>query len=225
VRKIVVERSEQTLEQLKPHFWMVRDDYRIKQREIAANLQRPDLDFKEGTSKALLDFLIASVAAGNRVAPDDRNEVKKKLKQARAVRCNIQTSCQLWKYDDSLHDNLRKGLKISSRYVTFLEDAVAAVGKLPRGAKRFGPFKKFVRALAKRYDSATDHPAIVKFNNSRGPNRRCSGTFADLLEKTYAQASEIWKVSGLNFRLAAPTTREARLDYARKEVQSMRRDR
>ena len=112
----------------------------------------------------------------------------------------------------------------SIRLEDFAERNFAKIGKFEQGRQRYRAFDKFVRTLAQHFERATSETAIVKLNNSRGPNQRCSGAFADLLEVIYAEAKEIWKVSGLKPRFAAPSNREARLDYARKLLQLMRRD-
>jgi len=39
----------------------------------------------------------------------------------------------------------------------------------------------------------------------------------------YRQAEAIWKRAGLQANLSAPTSKDARLDYARKQIQAMRR--
>jgi hypothetical protein len=209
-------RAKRDVERLQPFLKMILESSNVRQREAAAKLKHPDPTFQEGTSKALFEFLIASVAAAHRTSRVDRKFMMLEVKRRRAATRKIAAACALWKSDD-LPDDLWREYLISIWHKNFAERSLARIEKLKVGRPPFRAFDKFVLTLADRYKRATGQDAIVKFNNAREP--RCYGDFADLIEESYGQAIQVLNASGLRSRLAAPTDKAGRLDHARKVIQ------
>src|SRR5262249_17963612 len=89
--------------------------------------------------------------------------------------------------------------------------------QLRRGRSRYRGYAKFVRSMAEAYETATNRSAVVKVNNGE-----CNGPDSKLLEAAFADAETIWKATGFSKPIDGPP-RNARLDYARKEVQAARK--
>lgn len=211
--------AKRDVERLQPCLKMILESSNVSQREVAAKLKNPDPTFQEGTSKALFDFLFASIAAAHRTSPADRKFTMLEVKRRRAATRKIAAACRLWKTDD-LPDDLWRAYLISIWHENFAERNLARIEKLKVGRPQYRAFDKLVRTLAEHYRRATGQDAIVKFDNAREP--RCSGDFADLIEESYGQAIKVLNASGIRNRLAAPTDKAARLEYARKVTQRSR---
>ena len=83
---------------------------------------------------------------------------------------------------------------------------------LRRGRSRYRAYARFVRSIAQAYVAATNESAIVKVNSGK--------PFSELLEAAFDDAKAIWKAAGFSEPIDGPHDRNARLDYARKEMQA-----
>jgi hypothetical protein len=211
--------AERDVDRLRPYLKTIRKSSNVRQRETAAKLKNANPTFQDGTSKALFVFLFASIAAAHRISPSDRKFMVLEVKRRRAATRKIAAACRLWKFGD-LPDDLWRAYLVSIWHENLVERNLARIGKPKVGRPQYRAFDKFVRSLAEQYKHATGQDAIVKFDNAREP--RCSGDFADLIEESYRQALKVLHTSGIRNRLAAPTDKAARLDYARKVAQRTR---
>ena len=220
--KTAVKRCNRDVERLKPSLDLVFEDCSLRRRELAAKISKPDPRFREETSKIIILFLFAGIAAANRVTRADRVQIKKMLRGRQAARRAIEAGCFAWRRYDLLHDDLAKALETSKRYEEFAASAVDELKKLKRGARPYSAFDNFIRALAQQYTLATGEEARVQSNNALEYNDRCSGAFAEFLEECFDQSKKIWSAAGFKSHLPAPIPKGGRLEYARKALQPKR---
>ena len=217
--KTAVKRCNRDVERLKPSLDLVFEDCSLRRRELAAKISKPDPRFREETSKIIILFLFAGIAAANRVTPADRVQIKIMLRSRQAARRAIEAGCLAWKRYDLLHDDLAKALETSKRYEEFAASAVDELKRLKRGARPYSAFDNFIRALAQQYTLATGEEARVQFNYALEDDDR---PFAVLLEECFDQSKKIWSAAGFKSRLPASNEKGGRLEYARKALQPKR---
>jgi len=185
-----------------------------------AAVQIDDPEFGDETAFALIRFLLASVAALNRVTPADRKLARAEIKRRRLATRKIAAVCQLWK-KDRLPQYLWNALIDSIWNEISSERALVKITKPSQGRPQHRAFRKLIEMLAQNYQRTTGRKPLVKFNIAPVKvKRRYSGPFADLVEVVHSQAMEVWKASGFKpGQLPAPNNLEARLDSARKALQ------
>jgi hypothetical protein len=215
-----VEPAKRDLELLKPHFRLVRTNEAYSRWEAAAGLNQPDGKFRDEVAYAVIRFLTGSIAAAHRAMPADRKALEHRLKRDRRAKYLIAQCCRL--YGENVPSYLEAVLKEAIDREVAVEHAITQLGVFKRGKQPYREFGKLVRSLGVHYRSATNKAPIVKFNNARGAGERCSGHFAELIEAAFAVAKLAWTRSGIKAPLFSPTSKDQRLDYARKELQPKR---
>jgi hypothetical protein len=214
-----VEPAEADLERLRPHLKQVFDDATRLRWENAAGLGNRNPEFQDGIAKAIIRFLTGNIAARYPVKPTDRNSLKRDLQRTYKVIILLQKACRL--YGKSVPPYLEKTLLRAKEHEAFIEQTIEPIRLLKRGKRRYSAFSKFVCAIASQYHFASGNHAVVAYKE--WTSNQYSGPVADLIEAVFKTASTIWEKSGLGLTLAAPVTKNSRLEYARKELQSLRR--
>jgi hypothetical protein len=210
--------AERDIEQLKPHLKLLFDEAASSRWQSAAVLNSTDTQFRDGIGQAITHLLIGSLAASHRVRPADRKEIKILADRERDATRLIAEACRL--YGGEVPNHLETALLLSTHRELAMERNAAQIAKLRPGRPRYRAFARFVRLAALAYERATNKSAIVKVDNARAAGDRCSGPFGELLEAAFADAAAIYKRAGFRTGLDSPRDKDARLDYARKTMQT-----
>jgi len=205
------------LEQLKQRLKTFPLEDAAARWQSAAKLGSASVEFNDEVYRAIIHLLFGSIAARHRVRPHDRREIKNSLSREREATRLIAEACRLYGRGSAPRELERVLLQWIEREVE-VEFAAAQIGKMPRGRGPYRAFTKFVRLVGGAYETASKKLAIVKINNARSADERYSGPFGELLEAVYADATAIWKKAGFKTSLDGPNDKNARLEFARKEM-------
>jgi hypothetical protein len=218
--------AQRDFERVKPHVGLLFSEQAVSRWQSAADLNAANTSFRTEIAHAILRLVFGSIATDHVVRPRDRAEIEKLLRRQRKVTQLIATACRLYGSRwGSAPRELEKVLFVSIAQQAALEVVAVQIDKFRRGRPGYWAYAKFVRLVGEAYETASNEPAIVKVNNARSADERFSGPFADLLETAREDAAEIWKRASLATRLDGPRGRDARLDYARKEMIKAKRAR
>jgi len=221
-RLMKVGSAERDVERLKPHLGLLFSEQAVLRWQTAADLNAANADFRTEIGQAIVRLVIGSIATSHLVRPRERAEIEKQRKATRGIEAACRQYGPRW---GSALPELEKVLSWSTAEQAALDVAAAQIEKLRRGRTPYGAYAKFVRFVGEAYETASNKSAIVKFDNARSADERCSGPFGDLLEAARGDAAEIHKRAGFATGLDGPRDRNARLDYARKEMIQARRAR
>jgi hypothetical protein len=183
----------------------------------AARLNQIDPDLRRGISEAIVHLLVASIAANHLITPADRGLLEKQTKVDGKANPKISGARRLFEQNSTR--SIEALLTSIAREVA-VENAVKQIGKFNQGAPHYRAFEKFVRIIALHCGKTLADVPFVKLTESSGSTERYDRRFAELLEAAFLHAENIWKKSALSGRLSAPSTQQARLDYALKVVKS-----
>src|SRR5262249_27437214 len=151
--------------------------------QSAADLNAANASFRAEIGQSIVCLVIGSIATSHLVRPRDRAEIEKSLQRQCKVTQLIGEACQLygsrWR---SAPRELESVLLWSMIEQAALEVAAAKIEKFRRGRSPYKAYAKFVRLVGEAYEAASNRSAIVKFDNARSADERCSGPFGDLLE-------------------------------------------
>jgi len=216
VRMMKVRPAERDVERLKPHLKLVFAKDAALRWQSAAELDSASVEFRDKIARAIVSLLIGSIATSHRVRPSDRNEIENLRSRERKATRLIAQACQL--YGQNEPRELGRALFGSIYRELETERAAAQLGRLQCGRPKYRAFAKFVRLVGEAYESASNKSAIVKVDSARADSEQYSGPFSKLLEEGRADAAVIWKRAGFNTSLDGPLGRNARLEFARKEM-------
>ena len=208
--------AEKDLEQLKLHLKLDFENAEPRW-QCAAELPSVSIEFRDKIFAAVVCFLIRSIAANHIVGPEDRRKSENRLRVARKATRLIAKACRL--FERNPPRELERTLMMMIGRELQAKATMEKIGQLRAGRPAYRAYEKFVQLLGEAYEEASGKPAIVKFNNARSGDERCSGPFAELLEAVHVDAAAIWKSAGFDPKLLNGSPHKgARLEYARKEM-------
>jgi len=218
--------TQRDIERLKPHLGLLLSERAVLHWQSAADLNAANASFRMEIGQAIVRLVIGSIATSHLVRPRERAEIEKSLRRQRKVTRLIAAACRLYGSRRGSAPRELEGVRFwSIAKEAKLEVAAAQIEKLRRGRSPYTAYAKFIRLVGEAYETASNKSAIVKLDNAGSADERCSGPFGDLLEAARGDAAEIHKRAGFATVLDGPRDRNARLDYARKEMIQARRAR
>ena len=213
--------AQQDLERLRPYLTLSALADAPGRWQLAAKLKTASVEFRDKIFFAIIILLIGSIAESHLVRLHDRRQIENSLRRDRKVTRLIAEACRQYGTQwGSAPNELERALFGSIRRQADLEIAEVQVKDLRQGRPKHKAFDKYTCAVGEAYETSSRELAIVKFNHAHEGTERYSGPFAELLETVRADAAAIWKMAGFKASLSGPRDKNARLEYARKVMQT-----